>query len=232
MAPRTASRSRKHLHRAMMKFRQVALNGNEDSRVTLAILEGQRGARILTQPISKIDAAQRQLDCAIRLFFGNEEPLAVYALSRAGLRVLLDLTKDADKNSFDGKLNELVNKHIGEWFNEVTNFLKHADFDPNNQLEWIHELESHLGLFVAISLYEGLANKHTPEMAGFTIWFKMMHPEKFTFPKGKDADSEGQFRKSLEFFKTSSHRDKLRLGKKLIKLCRDRKSWLDRSNTE
>ena len=48
-------------------------------------------------PISKLEAAQRQLDCAIRLYFGNDDLLSVHALSHAAFRVIYDLHKPIDE---------------------------------------------------------------------------------------------------------------------------------------
>jgi hypothetical protein len=43
--------------------------------------------------ITKLDAGGRQLDAAIRMFFKNEDMLAVHTVSRAAFRVLYDMTK-------------------------------------------------------------------------------------------------------------------------------------------
>ena len=44
--------------------------------------------------ISKLEAGSRQLDSAIRMFFNNEDILAVHTVSRAAFRVLFDITKE------------------------------------------------------------------------------------------------------------------------------------------
>jgi hypothetical protein len=71
---------------------------------------------------------RRQLDAAIRMFFENEDVLAVHTLSRAAFRVLYDMTNEGDaKVALDAHINKLgLDK-----FNKVTNFLKHADRDPD-----------------------------------------------------------------------------------------------------
>src|SRR3954463_16103691 len=78
--------------------------------------------------IAKLEAAKRQLDAAIRIFFKNEDMLAVHIVSRAAFRVLYDLTKD------DAVIKQALDAHIKKVslkrFNEETNFLKHADQDP------------------------------------------------------------------------------------------------------
>ena len=73
--------------------------------------------------IDKFQAAQRQLDCAIRLWFVDEESLAVHTLAYAACCVLRDL--------FGSQKREVLSKFEGlQKFGEVPNFLKHADRDP------------------------------------------------------------------------------------------------------
>jgi len=51
-----------------------------------------------TVQISKIAAAQRQLDAAIRIFFDREDELAVHTVAAAAFQVLRDVTKNRGKN--------------------------------------------------------------------------------------------------------------------------------------
>lgn len=46
-----------------------------------------------TIQISKIAAAQRQLDAAIRIFFQREDELAIHTVTAAAFQILQDLTK-------------------------------------------------------------------------------------------------------------------------------------------
>jgi hypothetical protein len=46
-----------------------------------------------TLQISKIAAAQRQLDAAIRMFFDQEDELAIHTVAAAAFQVLRDVTK-------------------------------------------------------------------------------------------------------------------------------------------
>jgi hypothetical protein len=49
--------------------------------------------------ITKLEAAGRQLDSAIRMFFANEDILAVHTVARAAFRILYDITKEAKRMS-------------------------------------------------------------------------------------------------------------------------------------
>ena len=51
-----------------------------------------------TVHITKIAAAGRQLDAAIRLFFMNEDELAIHTVAAAAFRILRDVSDNQDKN--------------------------------------------------------------------------------------------------------------------------------------
>ena len=70
-------------------------------------------------PISKLEAAQRQLDCAIRLYFAEDDLLAVHTLSRAAFRILFDLYPQKSADEFSQNLEGLI-KELG-WgeFNRI-----------------------------------------------------------------------------------------------------------------
>src|SRR5262245_24439734 len=78
-------------------------------------------------PISKIEAARRQLDCAIRLLLENEDSLAVHTLGYAAFRVLFDLCKKKDGVAFPEKWGKMMHLLPWEALTEIPNFLKHAD---------------------------------------------------------------------------------------------------------
>jgi hypothetical protein len=69
--------------------------------------------------ITKLEAGGRQLDSAIRMFFANEDILAVHTVSRAAFRILYDITKEGEaKVALDAHI-----KKVGvDCFNEETNF--------------------------------------------------------------------------------------------------------------
>ena len=47
--------------------------------------------------LTRLEAAERQLRQAIRLFFGGGDEVSVHTLTGAACRVLRDLAKDAEK---------------------------------------------------------------------------------------------------------------------------------------
>jgi hypothetical protein len=111
--------------------------------------------------IDKFDVAQRQLDCAIRLWVAEEDSLAVHTLAYAASCFLRDL--------FGNQKTEVLRKFKGsQRFGEVPNFLKHADRDPDYILNARSKLSVHLTLAFAIRLWEEHGREKTPEMNAFS----------------------------------------------------------------
>ena len=129
--------------------------------------------------VTKLEAGCRQLRAAVRMFFDNEDVLAVHTLSRAAFRVLFDLTKEGEqKTALEAHIKKVGEKR----FNEVTNFLKHADRDPDGEIDDNFELstEAAIGMAAALCVYH--TKELTPEVKAFQLWARMMRPQYFDLP--------------------------------------------------
>jgi hypothetical protein len=146
--------------------------------------------------ISKLEAAKRQLDAAIRIFFKNEDMLAIHTVSRAAFRVLFDLTKEGDVKS---ALQTHMNKVGHARFNEETNFLKHADQDPGAEIDEDFQVFTEAGIGMAIGLYKHHNKNLSPEMAGFLVWSQFMRPGLY--------DLSEESAKFIEVFRAASRTD-------------------------
>ena len=109
-----------------------------------------------TIKVNKIEAARRQIDTAIRLLFGNEDPVAIHTLTMAGFRILRDLSNK--RNSNMNKIAQLFIKPGMEgkfWgtLQSFANFLKHADEDPDSIIDNIQEEVNDAILFLATLYY-------------------------------------------------------------------------------
>lgn len=175
----------------------------------------------MSEGISKLEAAQRQLDCAIRLFFENEDSLAVHTLAHAALRVLLDLYRHRGRDDFHQQLDSLVEERLG-WrgFNRVPNFLKHADQDPEELLRWHSPEDTFCTLGFAAILYRRMLGRFTPEMRAFDNWITVLHHDEFDLPADPDPDIEAAFRESIELLSNASWEERLKLGRTLIEAYR------------
>jgi hypothetical protein len=108
--------------------------------------------------IDKFEAAQRQLDCAIRLWVADEDSLAIHTLAYAACCLLRDL--------FGSQKVEVLRKfERSQRFGEVP---KHADCDPDYVLNAHSKMSVHLTLAFAIRLWEEHGREKTPEMSAFS----------------------------------------------------------------
>lgn len=129
--------------------------------------------------ISKLDAAKRQLDVAINLFFKNGDPVSIHALTAAAYDVLVSLSKAEGIYSVLKDTELYVKKgHEKEYFailNKPQNFFKHADKDSKEILEFNPEATS-LFLLDAVRLYTKLTNEKQNNMIVYANWFSLMYP--------------------------------------------------------
>lgn len=44
--------------------------------------------------VTKFDVARREINAAIRMYFHNEDPIAVHALAAGGMQIVIDLGKN------------------------------------------------------------------------------------------------------------------------------------------
>jgi hypothetical protein len=152
-------------------------------------------------PISKLQAAERQLNCAIRLYFADDDLLAVHTLSRAAFRILFDIYPKQSPDGFERLLNRLI-ADLGWWeFNRVANFLKHADRDPEDIMDNAFEADTQMGIGFALILHCGIAGRFTPETMAFDMWIKLLNRDLFKLPLDPDPEFEKRYGKSAENLK-------------------------------
>jgi hypothetical protein len=179
--------------------------------------------------ISKLEAAERQLNCAIKLYFAEEDLLAVHTLSRAAFRILHDLYPNRRDDNFEKDLEAEITWLGWRKFNRATNFLKHADDDPEDILDGPSEAETQMGIGFALILHCRIAGRYTPETAAFDMWMKSLNPEAFNVPPDPDPNVEEGSRRAVEYMK----RDKpLRLlhAQALLTLFRKHPEYLPTPN--
>jgi hypothetical protein len=149
-------------------------------------------------PISKLEAAQRQLDCAIRLYIGNDDLVAVHTLSRAAFRLLYDIYPTKLSDGFEKSMDDLIQRLGWKEFNRVTNFLKHADNDADERIPDTHRIDTDMGIGFACILYSRIVGRMTPEMRAFDMWMHAMHPEELPLPPDSDPEIDRSYRISVE----------------------------------
>jgi hypothetical protein len=126
------------------------------------------------QIISKVEAADRQLRVAIRLFFERKDLLAVHTLAAAAQGILTDLARPKDiKIIFDR-----LDPDLRRAYRLAQNFLKHADKDPEQQFAFFPEATK-FHLFEAAVVHSILTQTMSPEVTGFLGWFLKTFPHWF-----------------------------------------------------
>jgi hypothetical protein len=148
--------------------------------------------------ITKIAAAEKQLDTAIRLFFENIDHLSSYTLTNASREITDDLCEK--------KKNELLRRELArvgdpqkvflsfreelrihvkeEYFGQamglvrrMQNFLKHADRDPDAETDDITVNQLALMIMMAVKNFSLLEERQTPAMVTFFAWYLAANPE-------------------------------------------------------
>ena len=136
-----------------------------------------------TIKISKLDAARRQLDCAIELWFRSGDPVSIQALIYNAHQIIQDVNEKRG-NEQQGTVLGMVQRHVKpEHVEEVVklwkkpmNFVKHADRDPDGILEFnpdLAEIEMVLCL-VGLGL---LGEQPSDVMRVLRLWHCLHKPE-------------------------------------------------------
>lgn len=94
--------------------------------------------------ITKFEAARRQLDCAIELWFLDKDPISVHTLAAAAHQIIHDIYQKTGGIGIAGYgliydsiiIKDEYRKEYVEFVRDHANFLKHADRDPESELEF------------------------------------------------------------------------------------------------
>jgi hypothetical protein len=144
------------------------------------------------ETITKLQAAERQLRVAIRLFFERRDLVAVHTLAAAALGVLGDLARPCGLWSIF-KNNPVIRPErqaeMATLFNEAQNFFKHADRDPQSKLKFNHETIKFY-LYDAASLYMQLTGQQFQEIIVLRTWLAAKCPDLFVEGAFKDKEQE------------------------------------------
>jgi hypothetical protein len=136
----------------------------------------------MTDSITKIEAAQRQLVTAIELFFRDADPVSVISLASNAWEVIDTLFTKRGVESF----SEETRDHITTGHNlkkdfinaPHRNFFKHADRDPDAVLEGFSDVENDHVLFLAVEDYIRLNKKSPIEFQVFQLWYLAINTNK------------------------------------------------------
>lgn len=134
--------------------------------------------------VSKLEAAERQLRQAIRLFFERKDTISIHTLVSAAYQILFDLAKCHNPSALDRSALNPNNPMIREnkrglWTRTVRssqNFFKHADSDPDKTHNF-YPGATQFHLYDAVVLYRQLTSRGPVEIIMFQGWFYLKYPD-------------------------------------------------------
>ena len=166
--------------------------------------------------ITKLEAAKRQLNCAIRLYFNNDDMSSTITLSRAAFRLLWDLYPTVTTDGLERGLDRIIKILGWKQFNEITNFLKHADKDPEAQMD-PHEVNAESGIGFGVILYGRMTEgDYSPEMKAWETWKSLEAPDIWDAHPDPDHPQYPDFQKAVQHFKTLSREGRLEMGRNFL----------------
>jgi len=143
-------------------------------------------------PVSKLDAAKRQLETAIRLYFAHGDPVSIHTLTAAAYNIVRDVNKRRGgpplfaKDRFMEYVKEGHEKEVWKRLNAAENFFKHADQDHNATFEFKPQL-SELLILDGCGTYYKLTGEYPPLFHVFTTWYVAHNEGLFVLPTEQKA---------------------------------------------
>lgn len=131
--------------------------------------------------VSKLDAARRQLETSIRLYFANGDPVSIYTLTAAAFNVLRDLLRHLrneptfNKDLFLDYIKDEYHDEVRRKMNETENFFKHADRDPE-AVVWFSPRSSEMLMWESCIIYKKLTGENPEYLYAFYAYFIAQHP--------------------------------------------------------
>jgi hypothetical protein len=177
----------------------------------------------LSETVSKLDAARRQLATAIELWFHDKDQVSIHTLSFAAYEVIHSVSRKKGRTKsliFDSPA--VKEEYRGSWSAAVkrtANFLKHADHDPDGTIDF-NPITSELFIIFAIVGLETVGILSNEYEFTFMWWFLFNRPHLLTQEGAKkiseffplDAIAELSGLPKVEFFDISleTHRSFLK----------------------
>jgi hypothetical protein len=135
--------------------------------------------------VSKLEAARRQMETAIAMFFNDGDVVSQHTLVMAAHGIVYDLAR---KRKIRGLIKDspLVPAGARAAFIKALrlpqNFFKHADTDGGTKLRFRYN-GTHFFLFDAVRLFGLLAPELTHPMKVFLVWFQLCYPDLLPYQK-------------------------------------------------
>lgn len=175
--------------------------------------------------VNAIEAAQRQIDSAIRMTFDGEDPIAIEALTAATHRLIRD--DQQSRGDVDAHLR------LGDWispvhaarfwrhFSAAAEFLKQPGWNPETVFDLEEETNDFLIVFAA-RWFQGLGYTASREMRVFATWYVACNPGILRAEAMPDMPLTAQLEAMSKVLRDLSRADRLRAGKMALAAVKDR----------
>jgi len=131
--------------------------------------------------ITKLDAARRQLETAVILWFHDCDPVSIHTLAAAAYQIIFDIKQKHGGRSMMMDLECIRDEHrkmLRNEFAKYKNFFKHADTDPSKTLHFPPKITACFILDAAWSYHE-MAHQQLPLFQLFFFYLSINEPEMF-----------------------------------------------------
>jgi hypothetical protein len=150
--------------------------------------------------ITKLDAALRQLQTAVRLYFSDADPVSIHTLTAAAHRILADLAKARGgtpmaADAFVQKVRADQREEAKRRLSAAANFFKHADRDSED-VHTFSPSQTEFMLVDACYKYGELTGGSEPMLGVYIGWFWLGPGAKFV-----DVSEE----RSIDQFRAAFH---------------------------
>lgn len=164
--------------------------------------------------IDKAEAARRQLETAIDLYFDNADSLSVHTLGFASLKVLFDLYPHRNQDDFAAQLDGIIKKEGWKAMSGVANFLKHADRDPDALLAPHHPQQAMFVIGLATLLYRRIIGDLSLKIRAFDYWVEELGYEELGIEElDTDPDRVKAFADHRAKIRALPHAEMMAIGK-------------------
>lgn len=146
-----------------------------------------------TLHISKLDAARRQLETAITMWFRGDDPVSTHTLAFAAYEIIHTISKKRDPNRRDLIFDALIVKdeyraESNVFIKQHANFFKHGDRDGEATIEFKPILTDLFLMFGVFGLELCGERKSAPESA--FIWWLYIHKPEWLTDSGRKLVSD------------------------------------------
>jgi hypothetical protein len=132
------------------------------------------------KPLTPLNATRRNVDTAIRMLFGGEDPLTVHLVVASTFRVLHDLAQAGGITPRDARLNAFLLPGGDVAFDGALEaaaaFAERVDEDPGAMLHEVTQERNDFEIAIACLYLRCLDGQSSAEAQAFLWWFATMYP--------------------------------------------------------